>query len=324
MKIDRIFKLTRLVISLFTICLHGHVMGIQISANVPSSQSELINYDLNTLHQLKLSPESASGKKLFSNTTNLQQWLLDRLKYIVSEKEFDLNLKKPKYKVVRQNFSYPSDGVIPYSIFDNFFNQKVYTILEMSSINQTRQLKPLVNMVTIMQNDGAVIYHTGKTAQMQLSVSIPLAGNINKEIVINSPRVGIISIGPGLFQFDVNKIGPKFESNSIHRLATFYHEARHSDGKAESLGFFHATCPEEHDYRQRPVCDKNVNGPYSIKAVFLKEAIDKCQTCDEKEKEALKLQMIDSQNRVLKSPQTRIPLEWDESPEFYRLEDDKK
>lgn len=160
--------------------------------------------------------------------------------------------------------------------------------------------------VTVMSNIGTAIYHAGKSAEVMYTLKIRTGFFSNKSILIDSPRAGVIKIGEGLFKrrYQINKTNDAATSNTIGRMAVFFHEARHSDGNGSSLGFFHAVCPIGHDFEGVHACDRNLNGPYSIGAQMIKEFSKNCDDCSASEKEQLRLRYLDSINRVLTSTPT--------------------
>jgi hypothetical protein len=150
-----------------------------------------------------------------------------------------------------------------------------------------------------MSNLGAGLYLMAKQRQILLA----MRRSDGKIIPVTSPRVGLVQIGEGLFfkKFQVNPEVPGAPANSVSRLSTIFHEARHSDGHGESLSFGHAYCPSGHAYEGYPACDRNLNGPYTIGAQMLKTLTQGCGDCSIKEKTILKAIEADSRSRVLKA-----------------------
>jgi hypothetical protein len=150
----------------------------------------------------------------------------------------------------------------------------------------------------VMSNLGAGLYMMGK----QRSMLLALKRTDGKIIPVVSPRVGLIQIGEGLFfkKFQVNQEQVQAPANSISRLSTLFHEARHSDGHGVTLAFGHAFCPEGHAYAGYPACDKNLNGPYTIGAQVLKSLAQGCGDCSVREKTILTALEADSRSRILK------------------------
>ena len=174
--------------------------------------------------------------------------------------------------------------------------------------------------LTVMTNIGTALYFNGKTKHQLLSFNLATGFLKSSSILINSPRAGIIQIGAGLFdrRFNINNNNIGSVANSINRLGTLFHEARHSDGHGESLGFAHAVCPKGHDLEGLNACDESLNGSYSVGAKAVNEMIDACQDeCSARELEILKLTVLDSYNRVL--PLTykgEASTFWEATPEY--------
>lgn len=157
-------------------------------------------------------------------------------------------------------------------------------------------------MLPLMSNLGAKLYSDSKQRKETPLYSLEdhfLSLEDNK-LVINSPRVGIVSVSQHYFSKE-NKIsdtGDK-EADYVSMLSLLFHEARHSDGNHESLGFSHTTCPESSDYVGLKVCDASYNGPYAISAEVLDHLISQCHSCSDVEKEVLQLMYFDFQGRII-------------------------
>jgi hypothetical protein len=245
------------------------------------------NTDLKTLRVLGIADLT---------TETASTWLNDRVKYIVEEKL----VSKKSLSVEQENVDYPSPLIRPFSDYET-----------------TTQAPP--SLVT-MTNIGSAFYIQGKSEHklFALKVSQPFPKK-SIQVRIDSPRAGIIQIGAGLFapELAINRLDDKALANSIFRLVFFFHEARHADGNAESLGFTHSICPKGHDYQDEPACDESLNGAYSVGAVMARELMLSCdERCSERDKEMLKLFLIDNYNRI----QTKTHLDtnskyWDPQPE---------
>jgi hypothetical protein len=117
------------------------------------------------------------------------------------------------------------------------------------------------------------------------------------EVVINSPRVGMIRLGPSFFAEKTVK-GAEI-SKSIIRLGELFHEARHSDGNGTSLGFVHSKCPSGHPEAGISNCDNHSNGAYKVSAIFMQSALDGCTKCSRSGAEIVRLYIAGSLSRVL-------------------------
>ena len=258
----------------------GKEIPIIIDANVPVLFQNLIRQDLASLEIIKIQNRNASIKSVFqTDLTNekLQTWLYDRSRYILSE-QFEINATTAPVFRNHHKFANP---IIP-----QFEKGK--------SGDSSGPVR------TVMSNVGAKVYFSGKTQNALFQIVIPGYGNVP----VRSPRVGIFKIGSALFApllADLPKARLDSLGNSLARLKTYFHEARHSDGNGDSLLFGHAVCPEGHDFAGYNACDKNLNGPYTVGALFLSATINSCSSCSAAEREALRVQQADSFSRVIKS-----------------------
>ena len=233
------------------------------------------------------------------NSDTVGTWLNQRVKYIVEENAFS----KKKLHVEKYHVQYPNSQPQPFSSKEE---QDGDELEEISSI--------------IMTNIGAEIYMQGKNQHQLYGVKIPQS-KPHKPIYVrlDTPRAGILQIGAGLFSANlaINRMDENAVANSIMRLAFYFHEGRHSDGHGTGLGFTHSVCPKGHDYENEFACDESLNGAYSVGAAMAREMMMACNTnCSERDKEMLKIFLIDNYNRV----QTKTHLNtaakyWDPTPE---------
>lgn len=154
-------------------------------------------------------------------------------------------------------------------------------------------------------NVGTAYYAYGKKNNFSIDFVVPSYSTVP----VSSPRVGIIQEGEGLFHNGESKYSLKRLFFTMTRLSTLFHEARHSDGHDDSLGFFHMQCPAWHSYANLYACDDNTNGPYTVGTKFLYSFVDSCQRCDSKTRTILQIMAIDSDSRVIGSE------DWDDAPE---------
>lgn len=267
---------------LFSGILSSHAFEPVFSFGVSRSQKDILLKDIKVLKalDLKAHPDDKTLSYLEIDDLNadvLVDWLSQRVRYIVEDSE----LSDFKLNTIKKNVAYPYPNSLP--------------ALEVSS--KLHQEKG----VTVMSNIGAAFYYLGKVTKELLQLNLRLGFFQYKKIDITSPRVGILKIGEGLFlpRLDINRENPKAISNSLNRLSTLFHEARHSDGHGEGLGFFHSPCPINHSYAGQMACDKNLNGPYAIGAQVLREFAKNCDTCSVSEREQMKLSFLDSQSRII-------------------------
>lgn len=245
------------------------------------------------------------------NSSTASQWLNDRVKYIIEENALSpakLLFKRAIY-VEQANVSFPNANILPYSLDPN--NQK--SQFQISTAKET-------DSVTVMSNMSAALYLGGKSSSTLYGMKVS-RGSFKKQIkvAIDSPRAGIIQVGEGLFH-ELLTINPQKEdavANSLNRLGTFFHEARHSDGNGASLAFAHSRCPAGHYLAGQYACDESLNGPYAIGALMTIELIKSCDyQCSEREREMLKLIAFDSISRIMTTTTKGTPVvKWDPTPE---------
>jgi hypothetical protein len=239
------------------------------------------------------------------NSETAHQWLTTRVGYIIEDQSVERLrelLKKEVINIEEENFVYS-----PYRP----------KLIPQSIDGTSKQAKGVI----IMSNLGTALYRWGKSSQYLLNFNMePVNSKKKMDITIKSPRVGIIQIGEGLFAKDrnVNTKNAGAISNSIARLGTIFHEARHSDGHLKSLGFYHSICPAKHELAGLPACDENLNGSYTVGAVMLTEMLKACgDQCSATEKEVLKTLILDSYGRVQKTTTLGTPsTDLDARPEF--------
>ena len=257
---------------------------IRVSKKVPLKQRNILEKDLKRFKELHFNrPNERTLKALGLDQFDSDlafKWLTDRVKLIVAPDEIKDDLSNLTF----QNKHYNN---LPLPRFDQYN----FWLPEPPSIKKT---------YIVMSNRGAAIYRSGKRKKKIYTYETPY--DEFEKIVIDSPRAGIIQIGEGLFMnaFSINRDKQQAFSNTIDRIAVFFHEARHSDGHGEHLGFFHDICPIDHDYVGLAACDRNLNGPYSVGAQMYKEMIKSCNArCSVSEKESLRHRYLSAQNRVI-------------------------
>ncbi|MBU6152678.1 MAG: hypothetical protein KGP28_00120 [Bdellovibrionales bacterium] len=266
-------------------------LAIEIDHSVPKDQARSIELDQAYLDRLQFrhNEKDEVTKNLLGidraiSPEVLREWLGQRVALIISER---MDLEK-SILVGSGRVVYPEPKTLP--------------IPDLAGGNP----KPVGggsggthDPVIVMSNTGAGLYLLGK----QNGVLLVLQRTDGSLFPILSPRSGVIQIGSGLFleRMRVNPNTQDHPANSISRLSTLFHEARHSDGNGQSLGFMHAICPEGHAYAGYPACDKNLNGPYTVGAQVLNTLIAACTECGTKEKTILKTIEADSRSRVLRA-----------------------
>ena len=290
---------------------------ILLSKSIKPDLRSKIERDLSLIESYKFSTKASDiTLKVMAvdklNAETATAWLNKRVSYVVSENAlsvFNLMIKRIIY-VDRKDIDFPNSDVIPYSM-ENYI-QKNFVELS-SGLNAETSF-------TVMSNIGSALYMGGKKERQVYGMKISRGLLKSAEKVnITSPRAGIIQIGEGLFAPDltVNSENPDALANSIFRLGTFFHEARHSDGNGKSLGFTHTNCPVGHDYAGQPACDENLNGPYTVGTLMMAEMAKACEdNCSLKDKEALRILIIDSASRILQTTHKgEVSKDWDATPE---------
>ncbi len=163
-------------------------------------------------------------------------------------------------------------------------------------------------IVTVMSNSGSAVYRAGKQANTLYALKIA-----NQELTVNTPRVGVIKIGEGLFSNSrTSGFGADSLASRLLRLGTLFHESRHSDGNGDNAGFPHTKCPSG-EFQDRYACESNTNGPYNLEAMLLKHFYRNCINCSETELSAIQISAADAASRLLPNAVKR-----NSSPEFVK------
>jgi hypothetical protein len=258
--------------------------SVKVAADVPKEQYQLLEQDLHALLQEGLPAADAEMLRVLRITdasgSSLAAWLGDRIHYLVGE-EFQISAET--LKILESHYNYPNATLLP-------------VVERPSQVPGAAGSK----MRTVMLNMTAAFYLAGKTQGSLLGAKINGIG----VIPVTSPRVGILKIGEGLFSAP-GKYMQSFTPDSLarrnYRLATLFHEARHSDGNGKSMGFLHTICPEGHEFAGYSACDRNLNGPYTVGGLVGRATVESCKDCSPAEKDALKLATLDSFSRVIKN-----------------------
>lgn len=268
-----------LFISLSTAFATEEFGGIQFDGSVPSDQISLLKTDINYLYQTPVTQEDEEFLKTSElksgSGAHMHNWILNRVRYIVGE-DFDLGdrlVRQPKIL-----FKYP-DTPIPDEV-------------NVAKMDQVR---------TVMTNIGGALYLGGKMENSLLGLKIS-----DEVVSVKSPRVGILQVGEGLFYEDsminADKASP---ANSVSRISTLFHEARHSDGNGKSTGFVHSICPEGHDYEGHPACEVSGNGSYTIGALSGRHLLKNCTSCSLEDQIVLSAVITDAFDRIFSPAKAR-------------------
>lgn len=137
----------------------------------------------------------------------------------------------------------------------------------------------------------------------------------NYRLPIKDCRVGAVKIGEGYM------MQSRFES--IDRIETLVHEARHSDctggiprsnlnqirddadkgfdiwKNSSQCGHPHSKCPAGHEFAGLAACDNHAWGPYSFGAIFESTIGQYCINCTEREKQRALIASQDSFQRIV-------------------------
>lgn len=286
---------------------------IVLSEKIKNGLMKKIERDMSILDNLKFQEANPRTLEVMGltalNTNTASKWLNDRVNYVIEENAlsiFKLLVKRAIY-VEQDSVAYPNGNVLPYSQNPaNQFLAKDFVAKEEGMV--------------VMSNMGAALYMGGKSEKKLYGMKVS-RGLLKKQIkvTIDSPRAGVIQVGEGLFdpRLTVNPENEKSMANSLNRLATFFHEARHSDGNGVSLAFAHSKCMAGHDMEGQYACDENLNGPYTVGAVMMTEMIKSCdETCSPRDVEVLKAIALDSASRIIHTTRKGVPAtDWDAAPE---------
>lgn len=249
--------------------------GIKLDWSIPGEQIGLLKSDIRYLFETPVTEVDQE----FLKTTGLKKadgehmhnWILNRVRYIVGEDmEGSRLVKRPKLL-----FRFP-DTPLPDEVLD------------LSSLEQINQVQ------TVMTNIGGAFYLGGKMSNMLVGLKFP-----DETVTIKSPRSGILQVGSGLFSEDlmINR-DQASAANSVSRIGTLFHEARHSDGNGKSTGFVHSKCPPGHDYEGHAACEISGNGSYTVGALSQRHLLKNCTRCSTEDKIILSAVVVDAFDRI--------------------------
>lgn len=289
--------LTLGLLSLSTGAISANQFGaVKFHSSVPADQITAMSTDLSYLFNNPIKNPDEEFKSLLginqNNGPEMHNWLVNRVRHIIGE-SFELNDSSIR---VQTGYTFPRS---PLPEID-----QAAGLAESSGENS--------NIKTIMSNLGSALYLVGKKGMKIRNVLTPVLYGLDLDgetVYATSTRVGIIQVGEGLFFKDFRVTDDELApSNSISRLGTFFHEARHSDGNGSSTGFAHARCPVTHPYSNNFACEKSSNGSYSVGALTLRNLVANCLTCSDEETAKLELQILDSFNRILSGANNQVRL----------------
>jgi hypothetical protein len=254
--------------------------GITFDKSVPEEQVRILQDDMRYLYALPVQKGSPDFKIMagFSGFSGpvYHNWIINRIRYVIGQ---EMNPYR-EFSIVAENYQHENPDEFPNVGF-----------AAGAAATQKQGRKAVLSA----SNMGVIFYSLGKEGKMLLGVQIG-----DNMISISSPRIGILQIGEGLFQL-TSKANSELAApvNRLIRMATFFHEARHSDGRKKEAGMLHVACPEGHAYAGLAACDQMSNGPYAIDGNMLKIFSENCRECSTPEKEALRLSALDRFSRIL-------------------------
>ena len=227
--------LAKIVIS-FVFVLSCEAYGIEYSSEVSADHTRTLEAALN-LDLGKVPNEFATLVGLERGET-IKSWVFKRVKYVVASHE---RFNGRCTAVAPQEYPFPNLGI------------------------PDRDLNTKMADTDFLANPGSIFYLYGKNKRkLYKYVFSSKSGDV--DILIKSPRVGILQIGPNFSFSFVDDTGSI--ANVINHLSGLIHEARHGDGHATSLTFDHVYC-KSGDFAGSRGCDKFSNGPYTIEREFL-------------------------------------------------------
>ena len=289
------------------------------SSDVPRDQQETLRQDVEAFAKMPFIVNDDTFNKVMGlegevKANDLVRWLSIRAKILIGE-SYEMS-EKDSY-VASSNYNFQNPGVLP------DIPEKILT-----PDDSPTEASPTANpsndsdekkVYTIMSNTGAALYLNGKMNGMLIGINMPGLG----KIPATSPRVGILQIGRGLFRIGRTKNKTSGIDSSLMRVSVLFHEARHSDGNKKNVGFMHAICPEGHDFAGYGACDFSLNGSYSVGYQVGKVIAESCKTCTVAQREALRLDYLDSYSRVIVKQDVR-PGTQEEIETLYKLKDSCK
>lgn len=248
--------------------------GIYLDSSIPATQARTLKEDLTYLYSNPIldfdSEFQAMAELKEVDGPHMYNWIYNRVKYIIGQ-DYKLNRRN---LVTKKGHKFPATPVPP-------------------SLAKRERTSSYAGII-VMYNIGAELYLTGKLEKVLKGIKLD-----NKSVFATSPKVGIIQIGEGLFleRLLINN-NQNSEANKIKRLATIFHEARHTDGNSEHIGFIHDNCPTGHSMSGFAACDSSSNGAYTLEALAMKTLLLNCKTCTNEDKTKLSVAIADSYSRV--------------------------
>lgn len=272
---------------------------VKYDASVSSSLQTYLESDFDKLASLDIPENASSGEASLMelggfSARSLGGWLSDRTKYIVGE-GFST---ESSVAAVASGFSYAPQ------LYGEVGFHSIAQALGLSLPGE-KKFNADSSVQTVMTNIGAAVYLDGKESRVVYSMRVA-----EDNITVDSPRVGINQIGPGLFQSKTLDSSPiDSVANACLRLSTVFHEGGHTNGNGSNAGFPHAKCSSG-SYSGYYACENNLNGPYVIGRVFLTQCYYACAqmgTCTAQELDQISVFIADLASRLSKDAKMSDP-----------------
>lgn len=264
--------------------LGGCRSGVKLDPSLSQDERERVRVDLQALGRLSIDPHQS-------------QW-------------FGPVFSKPEVQASASKKSLPTQ-------LENYLNDRIQYVLPETMIVEGRFRIPLMPEERLSATSGFVVAHNVGTSlfyQLRMQGEFEALFSVDqKQLILRSPRVGLVQLGPG-FTEDRTPAGTPIDS--LFRMGVLIHEARHSDcpsGLSEqalkesidrkpvsdkSCGHLHAVCPPGHIYQGRSSCDAHPWGAYAIEAIFLQGLAEGCRSCTASQKATAKLLALDRLSRL--------------------------
>lgn len=269
-------------------------VGIELDPSLSKDERERVQTDLKTLERLKIDP---SKSRWFSPI-----FLSTSAPTTAPEGKGGSERRGTKTKsVIDHLFTYLDDRI--HYLLTNDMQVQFDIPAELENSAQS------ASGFSVAQNVGTSMYYQIR----MLGHPYGLFEVDGKKIPIRSTRVGLIQLGDG-FTKDRTPSGQVIDS--LFRVGTLVHEARHSDcsgGLPErvviehrgglpisdrSCGHIHTICPPGHEYAGNSSCEAHPWGAYAVEAVLFQAVAEACEGCSSKQKQAAKLMALDRLSRL--------------------------
>lgn len=196
----------------------------------------------------------------------------------LAEIEFDSSLLPNERRIIRSDLQVVSQLKSDSIVLGDFQNRSKALQAMKQKPNEwmLQRIKVLVGPLNrsgflnssnraLMRNLGAVL--TGTESQL---ANISVNG---RKIEVRGPDVGVVQFLKDPSQIVINSTKPADALvNSIYRIGLLFHDARHSDGSAQSRGIPHMACPPKHLYQGQILCDGYVDGSFATE-ILIGEAL---------------------------------------------------